>query len=44
MLLSNDESKRCGSTASLAFIHSLDEPGRPYFSAEKLSLIVAHLG
>ncbi|KAK6907993.1 hypothetical protein I203_101994 [Kwoniella mangroviensis CBS 8507] len=39
-----EKSKRCGSTASVVLLHSLDEPAQPYWAAKKLSLTVAHCG
>ncbi|WWC62777.1 uncharacterized protein I303_105374 [Kwoniella dejecticola CBS 10117] len=39
-----EKSRRCGSTASVVLLHSLDSPGQPYWSAKKLSLTVAHCG
>lgn len=43
-LLSQGDAQHCGSTASVALIHSLDEPVQPFFMAQKVSLTVAHLG
>ncbi|KAL7418198.1 phosphatase 2C-like domain-containing protein [Mrakia frigida] len=37
-------SERCGSTASLAFLHSLDFPSAPFFQARRLSITIAHCG
>ncbi|RDB28370.1 Protein phosphatase 2C 4 [Hypsizygus marmoreus] len=37
-------SQTCGATASVAILHSLDAPATPFFSAQKLSLTVAHVG
>ncbi|WVW84884.1 hypothetical protein I302_106919 [Kwoniella bestiolae CBS 10118] len=39
-----EKSKRCGSTASVVLLQSLDEPAQPYWAAKKLSLTVAHCG
>lgn len=36
--------KVCGSTASVAILHSLDAPSTPFFSAEKIALTVVHVG
>lgn len=36
--------KVCGSTASVAILHSLDSPSTPFFSAQKVALTVAHVG
>jgi len=36
--------KTCGSTASIAILHSLDNPSAPFFSAQKMALTVAHVG
>ncbi len=36
--------KVCGSTASIAILHSLDAPATPFFSAQKIALTVAHVG
>ncbi|KIJ68572.1 hypothetical protein HYDPIDRAFT_146853 [Hydnomerulius pinastri MD-312] len=38
------EAKMCGATASVAILHSLDIPDRPFFSSQKLALTVAHVG
>ena len=35
---------RSGSVATIAILHSLDEPRNPFFNSEKLHLIIAHLG
>jgi len=37
-------SSRCGSTASIAFLHSLDFPSAPFFQARRLSITIAHCG
>ncbi|WVR06506.1 hypothetical protein IAU60_003537 [Kwoniella sp. DSM 27419] len=39
-----EKSQRCGSTASLALLHSLDGPAEPYWAAKKLAITVAHCG
>lgn len=39
-----DKAQRCGSTASIALLHSLDEPAQPYWSSRKLNLIIGHCG
>jgi hypothetical protein len=36
--------KVCGSTASIAILHSLDSPSTPFFSAQRIALTVAHVG
>jgi hypothetical protein len=36
--------KECGATASVALLHSLDNPVQPFFASERLSLTVAHVG
>ncbi|KAK4683537.1 protein phosphatase PTC6, partial [Tremellales sp. Uapishka_1] len=36
--------QRIGSTASIALLHSLDEPGQPYWSAKKLGITIGHCG
>ncbi|KAI0307920.1 phosphatase 2C-like domain-containing protein [Multifurca ochricompacta] len=36
--------KVCGSTASIAVLHSLDAPSTPFFSAKMMALTVAHVG
>ncbi|KAH9175475.1 protein serine/threonine phosphatase 2C [Lactarius sanguifluus] len=36
--------KVCGSTASVAILHSLDAPSTPFFSAQKIALTVVHVG
>lgn len=33
-----------GSTATVALLHSLDEPRNPFFASEELHLILAHCG
>jgi protein phosphatase PTC6 len=38
------ESSDCGATASVAIIHSLDIPETPFYSANWLSITVAHCG
>ena len=38
------EAKTCGATASVALLHSLDVPYRPFFASELLALTVAHIG
>jgi protein phosphatase PTC6 len=35
---------RAGAVATVALVHSLDEPRNPFFSSEALHLLVAHLG
>lgn len=43
--LSTDEVfQSCGATASVALLHSLDAPATPFFTAQTLSLTVAHCG
>ncbi|KAG9314268.1 phosphatase 2C-like domain-containing protein [Chiua virens] len=44
LLSIESEAKMCGATASVAILHSLDDPARPFFSSEKLALTVAHCG
>ncbi|KAI9461807.1 phosphatase 2C-like domain-containing protein [Boletus coccyginus] len=44
LLSIESEAKMCGATASVAILHSLDHPTRPFFSSEKLALTVAHCG
>lgn len=39
-----EKAMRCGSTASVVMLHSLDEPGEPYWSSKRLSLTVGHCG
>ena len=36
--------KVCGSTASVAILHSLDIPSTPFFYAQKIALTVVHVG
>ncbi|KAI0274736.1 protein serine/threonine phosphatase 2C [Gloeopeniophorella convolvens] len=36
--------KVCGSTASIAILHSLDAPATPFFTSERIALTVAHVG
>ena len=38
------EAADCGATASVAIIHSLDMPESPFYSADWLSITVAHCG
>ncbi|KAF5355779.1 hypothetical protein D9756_004065 [Leucocoprinus leucothites] len=40
----DDTAEYCGATASVAIFHSLDAPSTTFFSADKLSLTVAHCG
>jgi len=40
----DDVAQSCGATASVAILHSLDVPGTPFFSANRLALTVAHCG
>ncbi|KIY50582.1 protein serine/threonine phosphatase 2C [Fistulina hepatica ATCC 64428] len=35
---------KCGATASVALLHSLDSPLTPFYAAKRLSLTVAHCG
>ncbi|XAO27625.1 hypothetical protein I312_106483 [Cryptococcus bacillisporus CA1280] len=44
ILTSIEHSDRCGSTASVALLHSLDSPSQPYWAAKKLALTIAHCG
>ncbi|KAI5452240.1 Protein phosphatase 2C 6 [Naganishia albida] len=44
LVLSREDTRRCGSTASVALIHSLDEPVQPFYAAQRVSLMTAHLG
>jgi len=44
LLSIESEAKMCGATASVAILHSLDIPARPFFSSQKLALTVAHCG
>ncbi|WVQ96512.1 hypothetical protein IAU59_003617 [Kwoniella sp. CBS 9459] len=44
ILVENEKAQRCGSTASLALLHSLDGPAQPYWAAKKLAITVAHCG
>lgn len=43
-MTSIEHSDRCGSTASVALLHSLDSPSQPYWAANKLALTIAHCG
>ena len=36
--------RKCGATASVAILHSLDSPAAPFFSSKKIALTVAHCG
>lgn len=38
------ESEKCGATASVLLLHSLESPASPFFSSQTLSLTVAHCG
>ncbi|KAK1925770.1 phosphatase 2C-like domain-containing protein [Papiliotrema laurentii] len=38
------KAQRCGSTASVVLLHSLDEPAEPYWSSKRLNLTVGHCG
>ena len=38
------EARECGSTASVAILHSLDYPPKPFFASRRLALTVAHVG
>lgn len=38
------EAKTCGATASVALMHSLDVPAKPFFASDTLGLTVAHVG
>ncbi|GJJ08791.1 hypothetical protein Clacol_003010 [Clathrus columnatus] len=38
------ESSKQGSTASVALFHTLDNPPKPFYTAESISLTVAHCG
>jgi len=40
----DDTAESCGATSSVAIFHSLDAPATTFFSADKLSLTVAHCG
>ncbi|WVF68997.1 hypothetical protein IAT40_003771 [Kwoniella sp. CBS 6097] len=44
ILVENEKAQRCGSTASLALLHSLDGPAQPYWAAKKLAITIAHCG
>ncbi|OXG72065.1 PP2Cc protein phosphatase [Cryptococcus neoformans A2-102-5] len=44
ILTSIEKSDRCGSTASIALLHSLDSPSQPYWAAKKLAVTIAHCG
>ncbi|OXC69988.1 hypothetical protein AYX13_01332 [Cryptococcus neoformans] len=44
ILTSVEKSDRCGSTASIALLHSLDSPSQPYWAAKKLAVTIAHCG
>ncbi|KAF7784599.1 hypothetical protein Agabi119p4_764 [Agaricus bisporus var. burnettii] len=43
-LSADDTAEACGATASVAIFHSLDHPSTTFFSADELSLTVAHCG
>ncbi|KDQ63395.1 hypothetical protein JAAARDRAFT_29424 [Jaapia argillacea MUCL 33604] len=38
------DAKKSGATASVALLHSLDAPDRPFFASQKIALTVAHCG
>ncbi|KAI6008285.1 phosphatase 2C-like domain-containing protein [Pisolithus orientalis] len=44
LLSIESQAKVCGATASVAILHSIDNPARPFFSSRKLALTVAHCG
>ncbi|KAJ9127632.1 hypothetical protein QFC24_001042 [Naganishia onofrii] len=44
LVLSREDTRRCGSTASIALMQSLDNPVQPFYAAQKISLTTAHLG
>ncbi|KAH7885887.1 phosphatase 2C-like domain-containing protein [Phlebopus sp. FC_14] len=44
LLSTETEAKTSGATASVAILHSLESPARPFFSSQKLALTVAHCG
>ncbi|OCF37170.1 PP2Cc protein phosphatase [Kwoniella heveanensis CBS 569] len=44
ILVENEKAQRCGSTASLALLQSLDGPAQPYWAAQKLAITIAHCG
>ncbi|GHJ86654.1 hypothetical protein NliqN6_3056 [Naganishia liquefaciens] len=44
LVLSREDTRRCGSTASIALIHSLDDPVQPFYAAQRISMMTAHLG
>lgn len=44
ILTSIEKSDRCGSTASIALLHSLDSPSQPYWAAKRLAVTIAHCG
>ncbi|TDL28693.1 protein serine/threonine phosphatase 2C [Rickenella mellea] len=44
ILSEGHEAKSCGATASVALLHSLDVPKKPFFSADQIGLTVAHAG
>ncbi|WVQ73392.1 hypothetical protein IAR50_002963 [Cryptococcus sp. DSM 104548] len=39
-----DGAERCGSTASVVLLHSLDGPAQPYWSAKKVAVTIGHCG
>lgn len=44
LLSIESQAKVCGATASVAILHSIDNPARPFFASHKLVLTVAHCG
>ncbi|KAL0951351.1 hypothetical protein HGRIS_008055 [Hohenbuehelia grisea] len=43
-LSSDPVAQKCGATASVAILHTLDDPPVPFFAAEQVALTVAHVG
>ncbi|EIW67659.1 hypothetical protein TREMEDRAFT_64254 [Tremella mesenterica DSM 1558] len=39
-----NNAERCGSTGTVALLHSLDSPGQPYWSSKRLNMIIGHCG
>ena len=36
--------QECGATASVALLHSVDDPSLPFFASRRVALTVAHVG
>ncbi|THH33537.1 hypothetical protein EUX98_g638 [Antrodiella citrinella] len=43
-LYMESSAQECGATASVALLHSLDDPSIPFFASKRVALTVAHVG